>query len=59
MSKLMVENIWSDYDEAYDLNFTSLRYFDVIGSDSNLEIGGMNENNTNLLNSIFRALSNK
>jgi len=55
----MVENIWSDYDEAYDLNFTSLRYFDVIGSDSNLEIRGMNENNTNLLNSIFRALSNK
>lgn len=59
MSKLMVENILSDYDEAYDLKFTSLRYFNVMGSDSSLEIGDMDENNTNLLNSIFRAIGNK
>lgn len=57
-SKLMVESILDDYDMAYNLKSTCLRYFNVLGSDPDLEIGDMYEGNTNIVNSIFRALIN-
>ncbi|MDD2840262.1 MAG: UDP-glucose 4-epimerase GalE [Rickettsiales bacterium] len=59
LSKLMVENILDTYDVAYSLKSIAFRYFNVIGSDPDLEIGDLSLNNSNLLNCIFKSIKNK
>jgi UDP-glucose 4-epimerase len=59
MSKLMVENILDDCDNAYGIKFTSLRYFNACGSDPNLEIGEMSNISPNIIPAIFSAASGK
>lgn len=58
-SKLMVEEVLQDYDFAYGLKSTSLRYFNVCGSDPQGEIGEIIETSKNIFPSIFSAIKNK
>ncbi|MDY6821631.1 MAG: UDP-glucose 4-epimerase GalE [Deferribacterota bacterium] len=48
-SKLMVENILADYRTSYNLNYTSLRYFNVAGADLSSEIGEWHEPETHII----------
>ncbi|HSQ97552.1 MAG TPA: UDP-glucose 4-epimerase GalE [Rickettsiales bacterium] len=59
LSKLMVENILDTYDVAYGLKSIAFRYFNVVGSDPELEIGDLSVNNKNLLNCVFKSIKEK
>ncbi len=48
-SKLMIEQILVDYSKAYDLRFTSLRYFNAAGADPEGEIGEDHTPETHLI----------
>ena len=56
-SKLMVERIMEDYENAYGLKSVKLRYFNVAGCDAECRIGEWHEPEThlipNILNSVF------
>ncbi len=47
--KLMVEQILKDYSIAYDLLYTSLRYFNAAGADPDGEIGESHQPETHLI----------
>lgn len=57
MTKLIVENIMSDYKNAYDLNFVSLRYFNVAGSSADGDIGEWHEPETHVIPLLLEAVS--
>ena len=57
-SKLMVEEVLQDYDSAYGLKSTSLRYFNACGADAQGEIGEI-LGSKNIFPSIFAAIKNK
>lgn len=57
--KLMVENILSDYSQAYDLEYVSLRYFNAAGADPDSEIGELHEPESHLIPLILDAASGK
>ena len=48
-SKLMVENILQDFHNSYNINYTSLRYFNASGSDEDCEIGECHNPETHLI----------
>lgn len=48
-SKYMIERILTDYGKAYDLRFTSLRYFNAAGADPDGEIGEDHTPETHLI----------
>jgi len=48
-SKLMVEQILRDYDNAYNLKHVSLRYFNAAGADPDSEIGENHDPETHLI----------
>jgi len=48
-SKLMVEQILKDYENAYDLRYISLRYFNAAGADPEGETGEDHEPETHLI----------
>jgi len=48
-SKLMVENIMSDYSKAYGLKYVSLRYFNAAGADIEGDIGEDHNPETHLI----------
>ena len=48
-SKYMIEQILTDYSKAYDLRFTSLRYFNAAGADPDGEIGEDHTPETHLI----------
>ena len=54
-SKLMIENILADYSEAYDLCYSSLRYFNAAGADPQGEIGEWHNPETHLIPIILDA----
>lgn len=56
-SKLMVENILDDYDKAYGIKSIRLRYFNVIGADSESRIGEWHEPETHLVPNILASTS--
>lgn len=59
-SKAMVEDILSDFDNAYNLKFAALRYFNVVGADPELEVGECRSPGLNLFPIIFeRATKNQ
>lgn len=53
-SKLMVEKILSDYDNAYGLKFCSLRYFNAAGGDPEGELKNYKKKESNLIPIILR-----
>lgn len=57
--KLMVEKILSDYCNAYDLKYVSLRYFNAAGADPDHEIGEWHEPETHLIPLVLDAAIGK
>lgn len=52
-SKLMIERILKDYDNAYGLKYISLRYFNAAGADPDCEIGEWHNPETHLIPLVF------
>lgn len=48
-SKLMIEQILKDYDNAYGIKHINLRYFNAAGADPDCEIGECHEPETHLI----------
>ena len=57
-SKRMVESLLSDYDEAYNLKYINLRYFNAAGSDPECEIGEIHQPETHLIPRVIEAALN-
>jgi len=55
-SKLMVENILSDYDSAYGVKHVALRYFNAAGADPELDVGECREVETHLVPLVLNAI---
>jgi UDP-glucose-4-epimerase GalE len=55
-SKLMVEQIMSDFRSAYGLNFIALRYFNASGADLEAEIGELRDPESHLIPRAMMAL---
>jgi UDP-glucose 4-epimerase len=53
--KLMVEQVLSDYSQAYGLKYTSLRYFNAAGADPEGEVGENHQPETHLIPLILDA----
>jgi UDP-glucose 4-epimerase len=58
-SKLMVEQILSDYDHAYGLKSVSLRYFNAAGADPDGELGERHMPETHLIPLVLQAASSR
>lgn len=58
-SKLMVEQILEDYDTAYGLKSTCLRYFNAAGADPDGELGERHNPETHLMPLILQAASGR
>jgi len=58
-SKLMVEQILKDYDHAYGLKSTCLRYFNAAGADPDGELGERHNPETHLVPLILQAASGR
>jgi len=58
MSKLMVENILSDYSGAYGIKYVSLRYFNAAGADSEGRAGELHSPETHLIPLAIEAAIN-
>ncbi|MCP4130478.1 MAG: UDP-glucose 4-epimerase GalE [bacterium] len=58
-SKLMIENILSDFSLAYGLKYTSLRYFNAAGADPEGEIGEKHDPETHLIPLVLDAAIGK
>ena len=54
-SKLMIEQILSDFDPAYQLRSICLRYFNAAGADTSAEIGENHDPETHLIPLILDA----
>ena len=58
-SKLMVEQILEDYDSAYGLKSTCLRYFNAAGADPEGELGERHNPESHLVPLILQAASGR
>jgi len=58
-SKLMVEQILADYDNAYNLKSICLRYFNAAGADPDGLLGERHEPETHLIPLILQAASGR
>ncbi len=58
-SKLMIEQILDDYDTAYGLRSTCLRYFNAAGADPDGELGERHIPETHLIPLILQAASGR
>lgn len=58
-SKLMVEQILQDYDQAYGLKSTCLRYFNAAGADPDGELGERHNPESHLIPLILQAASGR
>lgn len=56
-SKAMVEEILADYDRAFGLRYTCLRYFNAAGADLDGELGERHEPETHLIPLILQVAS--
>jgi UDP-glucose 4-epimerase len=54
-TKLAVERLLADCDEAYGLRFIALRYFNAAGADESAEIGELHDPETHLIPNLFKA----
>lgn len=57
-SKLMVEQVLKDMDEAYGIRSCCLRYFNAAGGDPDEEIKNFKKKESNLIPVILRSLKN-
>lgn len=57
-TKLMVEKILSDWDVAYGLKYTALRYFNAAGGDPDAQIKNYKKKENNLIPLVLRSLLN-
>ncbi len=58
-SKLMIEQMLDDYDKAYGLRSTCLRYFNAAGADPDGELGERHNPETHLIPLILQAASGR
>ena len=58
-SKLMVEKMLEDFDTAYGLKATALRYFNASGADDSGEIGESHTPETHLIPIVLQAAAGK
>ena len=58
-TKLMVEQILQDYDSAYGLKSTCLRYFNAAGADPDGELGERHQPESHLIPLILQAASGR
>jgi len=58
-SKLMIEQILSDYDQAYGLKSVCLRYFNAAGADPDGQLGERHEPETHLIPLVLQAASGR
>jgi len=58
-SKLMIEQVLDDYDAAYGLRSTCLRYFNAAGADPDGELGERHIPETHLIPLILQAASGR
>jgi UDP-glucose 4-epimerase len=58
-SKLMIENILKDCDNAYGLKSVCLRYFNAAGADPDGELGECHEPETHLIPLVLQAASGR
>ena len=58
-SKYMVEQILRDYDHAYELKSTCLRYFNAAGADPDGELGERHDPESHLIPLILQAASGR
>lgn len=58
-SKLIVEQVLDDYDRAYDLKSTCLRYFNAAGADPGCELGERHSPETHLIPLILQVASGR
>lgn len=56
MSKLFIEKMMNDYDNAYGLKSIKLRYFNVAGADSECRIGEWHDVETHLIPNILKSV---
>ncbi|MBR9984281.1 MAG: UDP-glucose 4-epimerase GalE [Desulfosarcina sp.] len=54
-TKLAVERMLADCDEAYGLKYTALRYFNAAGADESAEIGELHDPETHLIPIVLKA----
>lgn len=55
-SKLMIEQIFSDYKRAYGLNYISLRYFNAAGASRDCSIGESHSPEYHLIPLVLKAI---
>jgi len=58
-SKLMIEQVLDDYDKAYGMSATCLRYFNAAGADPEGELGERHVPETHLIPLILQAASGR
>jgi len=58
-SKLIIEKILKDYDDAYGLKYISLRYFNAAGADPDCEIGEWHNPETHLIPLVLNVAIGK
>ncbi len=58
-SKLMIEQVLEDYDQAYGLKSVCLRYFNAAGADPDGELGERHEPETHLIPLVLQAASGR
>ena len=58
-SKLVVEQMLTDYDRAYGLRSVCLRYFNAAGADPGTRVGERHEPETHLIPLVLRAASGR
>ncbi len=58
-SKLMIEQIFSDYERAYGLQHISLRYFNAAGAAADGNLGEAHDPETHLIPLVLRAIAGK
>jgi len=59
MTKLMIENIFKDYEKAYGLKYVVFRYFNACGADVEAETGEWHEPESHLIPLVFQAAFRK
>ncbi len=58
-TKLMIENIFKDYDAAYGLKYVAFRYFNACGADKDGEIGEWHEPESHLIPILLEVAQGK
>jgi len=54
-TKLMIERMMDDYDQAYGIRSVRLRYFNVAGADSECRVGEWHDPETHLIPNILKS----